>query len=454
MKSLVTFIKESIITNVYEDAFNTAAWSHRGKYDYPRMVINSILNGEYLILGKKGEGVNDTQFLNADDFDKKSLQDILDNIDKYSDAEMIKKFNDAYHGNFNKNIWTNIYKSPFSGKIKKIGGGLEFEEILTLNIQQLIIYGKLPDNTVYKEVSENLWNKIKTLPTIKKLISKNLDAETIKRYVFVSGKGKTARNSLGQILNNDTFEVNVSKKNKLTGETEDEIENVLTQSGKIIADVTITLDGENFDKSDIKHVNPNDIYISCKDGDAQLSGICMQQPFYGNSPKTQNKSYLIECYRNNKAYDDFISEKNEICVVAFKNVCNLLGVDEKIVYDYFAQPVKERKSTQITTNKKPNENDEVFATLIQLLVGGNYWYANTSGEAVFIDDNIDENKFTFIPSGTGHLDPRQIVVSGKMKSDEGETKCELKFRNSVGGDYPFRLMVVPTDKHIISKLFT
>ena len=113
----------------------------------------------------------------------------------------------------------------------------------------------------------------------------------------------------------------------------------------------------------------------------------------------------------------------------------------------------DRKTKSIKTNKEPNKNDELFAILIQLLIGGNYWYVNTSGDVIYIDDDITSNKFTFIPSGTGHLDPVQIVVSGKMKTPDGETKCELKFRNSASGDYPFRLMIVPKDKHILSKLF-
>lgn len=442
---------KSIKYYITEHLFTKKSWSHQGRYDYPKYVIQAILNGEELILGDKKQGVDDMQFLKSSDFDHDKLKEILNNIDKKSDEEMVDDFNKTYHGPFKKNIWTNIYKGSFSGKNRKLNGGLDFEEELTTNLQNLILGNEISNDNNRYDITMSLWNKISNKPVIKKLQKKNLNLDEIKKYVFVSGKGKTARNAIGQILNNDTFEVNVSKKTPV--ENEDEIENVLTQSGKIIADVTITLDGDKFNKSDIKHVNSEDIYISCKDGDAQLSGISMQQPFYGNSPKTQNKSYIIDCYKNKKSYDEFISEKDEICVIAFHNLCNLMGVDEKEIYDYFAQPKKERKKVQIKISKEPDKNDELFAVLIQLLVGGNYWYVNTSGEAVFIDDNINENKFTFIPSGFGHLDPVQIVVSGKMKTKDGETKCELKFRNSASGDYPFRLMVVPTDKHVISKLF-
>lgn len=470
MKTLKEYILEHLSPiHIYESHFSDKDWFHHGMYDYAKAVVQSLLDGKELLLGEHGEGKGDITHVDKNDFDVEALGVINSKLDKVingtstENPPTVEDFKNAFKNKKMKNIWTSLFKGDFSGNRGK--GGVEFEHKLAANIQTLILNSKLPDGTPYKEVSEKLFNKIKDTDTIKTLLemreNSELDEKTIGSYVFVSGKGKTARNKYNQIINTNTFEVNVSKKNTLTHETEDEIENVLTQSGKIIADVTITLDGDKFNKSDIKHVNKDDIYISCKDGASQFSGISMQQPFYGDSQKTNNNSYIVKCYKNNVSYDDFISgkaltpitEDDKICINAYKNLCNFMGVNGKIVYDYFKQPKNERPEKQpLNIAKSDEENDEIIATLIQLLIGGNYWYVNSSGDVVYIDDDIDGNKFTFIPSKNGQLDSSQIKISGIIRTNDGDTKCDLKFRNGDKEDYPFRLFIYP-DKHILSKLF-
>jgi len=428
------------------------------------MVLQDIVNGNDIILGDKGDGYKGYYKINKNDFSDEGLKiiyDLLENYNKYSndDPKSIKnKFNSSFPQI--NDLWGHIYKIPYSSKNRKVNGGMGFEAELCLLLQELILTGQTTTKSQYANVATNFFNKIKDTNTIKKLTQDK--PEDISKYVFVSGKGSTSRNKYGQILNNETWEVNINKKREVTKGSIDEVENILTQSGKIIADITITTD-DHFNKSDINHINKDDIYISCKDGDSQLSGIAMQQPFYGNDPKTNNNSYIVQCYNNHLSYNEFIKNKDNICVKSFNNLCNLLGVEGKIIYDYFSNPVEKRKKNiNINVNKKP-EKDEIISILIQLLVGGNYWYVNSgnylskkdksNGEIDWVDDNIDDNKFVFIPNGKGHLEPSLIAIFGTLKTKFGEVKAELKFRSSSGDEYPFRLFIVINDKHIISKLY-
>lgn len=462
MKTLKDFIL------IHESHFSNKYFFHN---NYGKMVLQDILDGNDIILGDKGDGYRGYDSINKSDFTEQGLsiiQDLYDNYHKYSSEDPIEiknKFNDA----FDKvpDLWGHIWKIPYSSSKRKVNGGMKFEEELCILLQEFILTGNITTQSQYENIAKRFYEKIKDHKTIRKIkdILENDENKDISKYVFVSGKGSTARNKYGQILNNDTLEVNINKKREITEKSIDEVENILTQSGKIIADITITSD-ENFDKSDINHVNKDDIYISCKDGDSQLSGISMQQPFYGNSTKSEKNSWIIQCYNGNKPYEEFAKNSDDICVKSFNNLCNLLGVDNRTVYEYFSKPINEReKNITIGINKKPKEKDEIISILIQLLVGGNYWYVNSGkytgkkdksdGEVVYVDDNIDENKFEFIPSGNGHLEPSLIAVSGTLKTKFGDIGAELKFRTSAGLDspYPFRLFIVINDKHIISHLY-
>ena len=456
MTHLSEYLNNSNIKSICENRFRPDYFFHN---NYGKMILNDLLSGKSIILGDKGDGYNGYDSLDINDFKKETLEYLLDHYGEGTPEDAKNMFNDACKKI--NNCWSHIWKSPYSGKNRKLNGGLAFEDELCSILQNLIINGKTEIKSPYNEVALNLYNKISNTKTVKTLSKKS--ADDIAKYVFVSGKGSTSRNKYNQILNKETYEVNISKKRVPTENSIDEIENVLTQSGKIIADITITTD-DNFNKSDINHVNKNDIYISCKDGDSQLTGICMQEPFYGSDKKTNANSYLIQCYKANKTYEEFKSKPDELCVRSFECLCKLLAVDEKTIYDYFAVPLKMRKKQQkIVVNKKP-EKDEIISILIQLIVGGNYYYVNSGnyssksnvvkgGEVVWIDDNIEENKFEFVPTGNGYLYPSLIAVEGSIKTKEGSVKATLKFRSSSGDDYPFRLFIVIDDKHIIRNLY-
>ena len=432
MSSLVEYIKENL--------FTANSWSHNDRFDYAAAVINAILDGNNLRKGKLGdEGV-----IKSSDFNHDRLSYILSNIKHTT----VKDFNDAYNGS-DSNIWSKIFKGDFSGKFRKIGGGLDFEAELADALQDLIL-GVEPaiENKITFKRANELFDKISDSSTIKRLKTMKLNKDTISKYVFVSGKGSTARNKYGQIINTSTLDVNIDKKLNIDSADENAIQNVLTQSGKIIADVTITTD-DNFDKSDINHVNRDDIYISCKDGASQFSGISFQSPFYGTSKKTNPKSDLIDSFKNDDTYSEFIDKKSDN-VKAFQNLCKLLCVDPEMVYDYFKKPRQNRTSQKFISTGDA-VNGDVISTLIQLLIGGNYWYVNTDSEPIFIPDDIETNAFKFIPDNSGHLDPSQIVITGKMNG----VKAELKFRDSNGtkDGYPFRLFIVPSAKHLIHDTF-
>lgn len=461
MKTLVEYITEQLKSDSFmisEATLDFDHWSHHDKYDYAIAVIKDLFDGKEVALGSAGTGFKGIKSISLSDFDSDALDRILTDPSRYTNADFHDALNDDVKKIFGQaNVWNNIWKAPYSGINSATKSSNVFEYKLCENLQYLIINNgeDLPEDAMYKTATMNLWNKISDNSTIKKLQDMNLTVDTINDYVFTSGKGTTNRNKYNQILNNETYEVNITKKCTVTNDTEEKVENVLTQSGKIIADITITLDGKQFSKSDINQVNSDDIYISCKDGNAQLSAISMQQPFYGYNAKTNGgNSYIIDCYRNGKSFEDFQSEPENICVVSFNNLCQLLGIDGKTIYDYFAKPKNERKRMTITISHKPNENNEVFATLIQLLVGGNYWYVNSNGEVTYVDDDIDKNNFTFIPTGTGYLEPSLIAVEGIVKTPEGSTKARIKFRSTDGGNYPYRLFFDPVDKHIVSKLYT
>lgn len=430
-------LKEFLLENL----FGIDSWSHHGAYDYPKMVINKLLNNEKILLGING----DAGEADINDFDREKLEKILSDIENTTSSDF-----DVASKNTKKVRWKNIFKGAFSGQIRKVNGGMDFEDEFTIGLQKLILNQQI-DDSPHKSVIIDFYNRIKNHPTINTL-RKRCDEDNINKYVFRSGKGSTERNKYNQILNSKTFDVNINKKLQVDDNDIDKVENVLTQSGKIIADVTITLD-KDFNKSDINHVNKSDIYISLKDSASQFSGISLQQPFYGNCSKKNNNSYLIQCYRQNKSYEEFASS-DDISSSTFKGLCNFLGVSPKLVYDYFKQDRKDRKRVEfnVTNNEKSNE---IISILIQLLIGGNYWYVNSNGHIYYINDNIETNKFKFVADGKGYLESTMIAVTGYLETKNGKEKTVLKFRDSSGNDdsYPFRLFIVPSNKNILGNLF-
>ena len=335
---------------------------------------------------------------------------------------------------------------------RKAGGGLSFESILCENIQHLILDPNA-EVSLYEKATKNFWDKIKDSETIAN-IKKQVEAgANIADFVQVTGKGSTARNNVNQIINTETFEVNMSKQTNLDKATEGLVTNVLTQSGKIIADVTISDKPNPGDRKwDIDHIDKNDIYISCKDGDAQLTGISMKQPFYGDRPKNSNNTTLTNAYANGESYEQFMKH-NDTCTKAFASMCEMFDCDPVEVYDYFAAPENKRKSNVPLKIGHVDIDNDIISTLMQLQVGGNYWYVNSEGDVAYLDDDIETNKFKFVSKGTAKLEPKMIRIYGVIKTKHGTTGCDLVFRTSGNFSYPYRLFFVVYDKHIIQKLY-
>ena len=441
MRSLYEHLKE-----IFESNFTVSKWSHGGKYDYAMAVIDDILAGKDLIL------INNQGVLKANDFDKKELTNLRAELFNTKDDEGVARFNSTYKGSFKKPVWTNIEKTVYSGRTRKVGGGLEFEAVLCQNIRDLILDPKA-EITQYEKATMAFWDQIKDSKTIKSIINQVSKGANVDDFVQVTGKGSTARNNIGQIINKETFEVNMSKQINLDKATEDVVTNVLTQSGKIIADVTISAEPNPGDrKFDIDHVDKDDIYISCKDGDAQLTGISMQQPFYGDDSKTSKTTTLIESYRKGESYDEFMKH-DDICTRAFASMCKMFDCDPVEVYDYFSTPKKDRKgNTPLKVGKVDIDND-IISTLMQLQIGGNYWYVNSKGDAVYLDDDLENNRFKFVAKGSGKMEPSLIRINGLIKTKDGAVNCDLVFRSSGEFEYPYRLFFDIKDHNIIQKLY-
>lgn len=437
MKSLFQYIVESTFSG-------TISWIHKGDYRYAEAVLNDILSNKDL---QMVDGV-----VKASDFDRDVITEIQAKLRELDPEKAIDMFQSAYNGPYKKKIWSNIEKTVYSGKVRKIGGGLEFEDILTRNIQSLILDPNA-EITEYKEATLKLWNAIKDRKTIKNIIAQVSNGADVGEFVQVTGKGSTARNNVGQIINKETFEVNMSKQINLDRATENVVTNVLTQSGKIIADVTISDKPNPGDrKFDINHVDPNDIYISCKDGSAQFTGISMQQPFYGDAAKTSKKTTLIESYENHEDYKTFLKH-NDICTKAFSSMCKMFDCNPEEVYNYFSNPVNKRDKNATLTVGKADVDNDIISTLMQLQIGGNYWYVNSNGDVIFLNDELEDNKFIFKSVGKGEMHPSMIRIKGILETKEGKIGCDLVFRTSGNFDYPYRLFFDIKDHNIIQKLY-
>ena len=438
---------QNLYDYLLESNFSADSWNHVGAFDYARAVLNDILDGKDILM------INGS-IIKGTDFDKEKIEWLLNNLENTSNEEGIARLQQAYHGPYERKIWTTIEKTVYSGKTRKLGGGLEFEQILCENLKSLVLNENLKVKD-YKKATENFWEKIKDSKTISIIRDKVKSGDDVGDYIQVTGKGSTARNAFGQLINVDTFEVNMSKKINLDSESEDVVTNVLTQSGKIIADLTISPEKyPETRKGDINHVNPLDIYISCKDGASQQSAISMQQPFYGNNPKTSKTTTLIKSYQNGDSYEEFM-KNDDISTKAFEKMCDMFNCDAEQIYDYFSVPSNKRK-TEKMRNGRSSINNEVISTLLQLQIGGNYWYVNSNGDVVWLDDDIDNNRVQFVASGEGFLDPKQIQIMGKLKTKKGDVNAQLKFRTSLASaEYPYRLyLVVPPSAHIIQTLYT
>lgn len=451
-----------LLEYIFEAAFGSSEWS-KHNFKYATAVIYDLINGNPVYIAENGKKSNVQ--VETNDAVVSALKELCINPEativndlKLKSDITLDDFNKAFVDNIPtafKNTWTRIFKGSYSKVFHSGDGGMEFEQDLCKGLQECF----MNNGQSSYHYAVILYDKlIKRHPKTFEKISNALKADkksTIADFIFVSGKGSTSRNKFNQIINVDTFEVNIDKKFDVDAKTENNVNNVLQQSGKIIADITITPDGKKFDKSDVFHINPDDIYISCKDGFAQFSAISMQTPFYGASPKNNPNTDLIDSYNNGETYQQY-AKKNTTNVKAFNNLCDFMCINPEEVYNYFSHPEDEREK-EILLNTSAESDGNIIGTLIHLLIGGNYWYANSDSDPVFINDDIDSDEFLFKPNSKCRLNPKQIVLTGDFvnsKIPSNETRVEIKFRSSdSSATYPFRLFVVPKDKKLINRLF-
>lgn len=108
MKSLYQYLTES--------TFGPSDWI---KHTYALDVIDNLLDGKSVLIGPHGEGGS----ISKDDFDVDVLQDLQQKLMSGKvNRNDVEDFNNAYHGKVKdgRKIWSNIYKSVYSGKAFKV----------------------------------------------------------------------------------------------------------------------------------------------------------------------------------------------------------------------------------------------------------------------------------------------------------------------------------------------
>lgn len=450
IKSLTTYLFENC-TSIKHNFINEAVFQsidfNKHNYRYIKSVIEDLLNNHEVKLGTSGQdGV-----ITIDDFKEEVLKTLLDKLNK---NESITKddFNTAYtKDNKIKNIWGKIYKAPYSDKVRKINGGLKFENQLCLALQNIISTADYDgnieniDNTDNSKIYElakdfiKYYNdNVKTNNIIEQLIEKlknKSDNIDIEKYIFVSSKKDTQLNKNGKIINTETLEVNKNAD--------------INDSGKIIADITITISDNDIN-------NDNSIFISCKDGESQLSAISLQKPFYGSNSKTNisntdiYKCKTFEEFKNNKiAFDNLNELINLLCLnKKYKDEDGKYEEAIKIIYEYFRVCIDNKLNNRPNNEKHKDitkfidkTNLDNLVELLKNIMGTNYYYVNSNGIIKYIDNKY-YNNITFTPDNA-YLNPKQIVLSGKLNNS---VDFSFKFRDSGDFGLPYRLFLVPKNK--------
>lgn len=440
IKSLTSYLFENCISikhNFINEAVFQSIDFNKHNYGYIKSVIEDLLNNHEVKLGTSGQdGV-----ITIVDFKEEVLKTLLDKLNK-NESITKDEFNAAYTKDDKiKNIWGKIYKAPYSGKVRKINGGLNFENQLCLALQNIISTADYDgnieniDNTDNSKIYElakdfiKYYNdNVKTNNIIKQLINKLKDKSDnidIGKYIFVSSKKDTQLNKDGKIINTKTLKVNKNAD--------------INDSGKIIADITITISDNNIN-------NDNSIFISCKDGASQLSAISLQNPFYGSNSKTNiSNTDIYKC----KTFEEF--KNNKIAFDNLKALTDLLCIDEGVIeniYKYFRVCIDNKLNNRPNNEKHKdiskfniNNNSDNLVELLKNIMGTNYYYVNSNGIIKYID-NKNYNNITFTPENA-YLTPKQIVLSGKLNNS---VDFSFKFRDSDDFGLPYRLFLVPKNK--------
>lgn len=233
----------------------------------------------------------------------------------------------------------------------------------------------------------------------------------LKEKIIKTGGGNTHRNDNGELFS-DNFEI-----------TNSDIKDVLTDSGRIIADVTIDTN--------------NPVYISVKMKASQLSGVSYREAIVKNET-------FKKAVQESESYD---SVKNSKDMIPFINLCEVLGLYPEDVYNKYKDIYSGNASDMdLEINKK--YNPKLLGILFQKLLGGNYWYVKPNIHT-YVDANdakLEFNVHSARLSGSG----KTITVKGDVKG----LKSEITFRTDSEkyGPWPYRLFPKISVPDLIEKI--
>lgn len=227
------------------------------------------------------------------------------------------------------------------------------------------------------------------------------DPKHWEKYITNTGKESNKRNSNNQLFSPDFI---FSDNNE---------EEVLNESGKIISDITIN--------------DPNGaVYISCKMKESQLSGISVRKVM-------QTNNNFQDAIKNNKQYLD-VKENLHI----FNNFWYNFGIDPEEIYNiYLNREIKEHKTTY--TIKSKNYDKKKIGSFIRKLVGGNYWYLKPNTLSRFVYPNKHKLEFEIQTINISES-KETITIIGKLINERKENiDCKIIMRTDGNGTFPYRL---------------
>ena len=233
----------------------------------------------------------------------------------------------------------------------------------------------------------------------------------LSKIIIKTGAGSTARNSKNELFDDD-FNV-----------TNSDIESVLKDSGRIIADVTIN--------------TKNPVYISVKMKASQLSGVSYQYAI------TKNETFKTAVLEN----DSWNDIKNSKDMIPFINFFNVLGLVPEDVFNKY-KAIYSGNSSDMSLEIDKNYDPNLLGCLFQKLLGGNYWYVKP-GLHIKVSDKDAKLKFNTKSarlSGSG----KTITVVG----DVNGLKSEINFRTDSEkyGPWPYRLFPKISVPELINKI--
>lgn len=236
--------------------------------------------------------------------------------------------------------------------------------------------------------------------TLDNAVEEYKNGKPIDSLVISTGKVDPRRNKNHELWTNDF------------GITDGDMEKVLTASGKIISDATITTQPET--------------YISVKIESAQLSGV-----FCSNILK--NNKTLVNAAINNEEYSSIEDSQD---MLAFKNFCISIGADQQDLYNKYRSLYNGDKITTDIKKSSDEYDSRLLGIVFQKLIGGNYWYVKPS-TSIFVpshDLNLRfiRDRLYITPTG------KKIIAFGNVNGID----ARIELRTAGEGNLPYRVFPV------------